>query len=106
MDDIKGAYQVPIWESPSLPALTPVEYDVAPLKTYAGGKVAEEDEPIIRHGTKGSRLDRFSRMMDPDEDDGTVTRVVKKIGKGVADLVDDAKTISGLRTAERFATHT
>lgn len=106
MEDMKGAYQVPIWESPSLPALTPVEYDVTHLKTYAGGKVAEEDEPVIRQGTKGSRLDRFSRIMDPDEDDGTVTRVVKKIGKGVADLVNDAKTVSGLRTIERFATHT
>ena len=39
MKDMKGAYQVPIWESPSLPALTPVEYDVTPLKTYAGGKL-------------------------------------------------------------------
>jgi hypothetical protein len=39
MEDMKGAYQVPIWESPSLPALEPIEYDVTPLKTYSKGKL-------------------------------------------------------------------
>ena len=29
---------MPIWESPSLPALTPAEYDVAPFK-YNNGKL-------------------------------------------------------------------
>lgn len=97
---------MPIWESPSLPALTPVEYDVTPLKTYAGGKVAEQNEPVITQGRAGSRLDKFSRSMDPDTDDGTLTRVAKKVGKGVADLLTDAKKITGLETIDRFATRT
>ena len=97
---------MPIWESSSLPALTPVEYDVAPLKTYAGGKVAEHDEPVITQGRAGSRLDKVDRMMDPDEDDDTKTRVAKRIGKGFTSLAKDAKEWLGLETIDRFATHT
>jgi len=104
MEDMKGAYQVPIWESPSLPALTPVEYDVTPLKTYAGGKVS--NEPVITQGRAGSRLDKLDRMMDPDEDDGVATRVAKKIGKGITSIAQDAKKIFGLETVDRFATRT
>lgn len=38
MEDMKGAYQVPVWEFPSLPALTPVGYDVTPMR-YKNGKL-------------------------------------------------------------------
>ena len=97
---------MPIWESPSLPALTPVEYDVTSLKAYSKGKVAEENEPVITQGRAGSRLDKLDRMMDPDADDNTATRVAKKIGKGFTSMAQDAKTMLGLETADRFATHT
>jgi hypothetical protein len=97
---------MPIWESPSLPALTPVDYDVAPLKTYSKGKVAEEDEPVITQGRAGSRLDKLDRMMDPDADDNTATRVAKKIGKGFTSMAQDAKKMFGLEATDRFATHT
>lgn len=57
MEDMKGAYQVPIWESPSLPALTPVEYDVTPLKTYAGGKLPGYYEGELPMGEKKQLTD-------------------------------------------------
>lgn len=97
---------MPIWESPSLPALTPVEYDVTPLKTYAGGKVAEQNEPVITQGRAGSRLEKFRRSMDPDENDGTATRVLKGVGRGAADLALDLTKASGIEALDRFATET
>ena len=97
---------MPIWESPSLPALTPVDYDVTPLKTYAGGKAAGEDEPVITQGRAGSRLERFRRSMDPDENDGTAVRVLKGVGRGVADIALDLTKASGIETLNRFATET
>lgn len=97
---------MPIWESPSLPALTPVEYDTTPLKTYAGGKVAEQNEPVITQGRAGSRLEKFRRSMDPDENDGTATRVLKGVGRGAADLALDLTRASGIEALDRFATET
>lgn len=105
-ENMPKVLDMPIWESPSLPALTPVEYDVTPIKTYAGGKVADYNEPVITQGRAGSRLDKVDRMMDPDEDDDTKTRVVKRVGKGFTSFVKDAKEWLGLETADRFATHT
>ena len=82
------------------------EYDTTPLKTYAGGKVADYNEPVITQGRAGSRLDKVDRMMDPDEDDDIKTRVAKRVGKGFASLAKDAKEWLGLETVDRFATHT
>ena len=106
MQNMPKVSDMPIWESPSLPTLTPVEYDVAPLKTYSKGKAAEEDEPVITQGRAGSRLDKLDRMMDPDADDNTATRVAKRVGKGFTSIVQDAKKMFGLEAADRFATHT
>ena len=106
MQNMPKVSDMPIWEYPSLPALTPVEYDVTPLKTYSKGKVAEEDEPVIIQGRAGSRLDKLDRMMDPDVDDNTITRVAKKVGKGFTSIAQDAKKMFGLEAADRFATHT
>ena len=51
MEDMKGAYQVPILKSSSLPALTPVGYDVTPMR-YKNGKLPGYEGGKISMGAK------------------------------------------------------
>lgn len=99
MEDMKGAYQVPIWESPSLPALTPVEYDVAPFKYnngklpgYQWGKAKE-----IQQGRKQIPIDKAEAATEPDYNEGwfltTIKRGVNNAIKTVKDQVRAARNI-------------
>ena len=47
---------MPIWESPSLPALTPVEYDVTPMR-YKNGKLPGYYEGELPMGEKKQLTD-------------------------------------------------
>ena len=84
MQDINGmAYDVPIWESKSLPALEPVDLDVTPFKTYEDGKVSQ--------GNKQIPIDKARAWaMHHDADESWYERY----GKNVADAV--------LNTVESF----
>ena len=76
---------MPIWESPSLPALTPVEYDVTPLKTYAGGKLPGYQDGYIQKGHKQIPIDDlggWTRHHDADEDYKT-TYWKNVVGSGI-----------------------
>ena len=91
MNDIQGmAYDIPIWESPSLPALTPVEYDVTPFK-YANGKLpgyqwgkAKE----IQQGRKQIPIDKAEAATEPDYNDGWFLTTIKR---GVNSAIKTAK---------------
>ena len=89
----------PIWESPSLPALTPVEYDVTPFKYnngklpgYQWGKAKE-----IQQGRKQIPIDKAEAATEPDYNEGwlltTIKRGVNNAIKTVKDQVRAARNI-------------
>lgn len=99
MEDMKGAYQVPIWESHSLPALEPIELDVTPFK-YNNGKLpgyqlgkAKE----IQQGRKQIPIDKAEAATEPDYNEGwfltTIKRGVNNAIKTVKDQVRAARNI-------------
>lgn len=83
MHDIQGmAYDIPVWESPSLPALTPVEYDVTPLKnSYEDGKISQGNKQIPIDELHG-----WARRHDADEP--WYIRYSKNVTDGILNTVE------------------
>ena len=99
MDDMKGAYQVPILESHSLPALEPIELDVTPFK-YNNGKLPGYQlgkAKAIQQGRKQIPIDKAEAATEPDYNEGwfltTIKRGVNNAIKTVKDQVRSARNI-------------
>lgn len=100
MDSLQEGYKVPVWESPSLPALQPVEMDVAPFKTYSSGKLAGYQggkEATIQQGRKQLPIDKAEAATEPDYNEGwlltTLKRGANNFIKTVKDQVRSARNI-------------
>lgn len=82
MNNIQGmAYDVPIWESKSLPALEPIELDTTPLKTYGDGKVSQGHKQIPIDKAHG-----WARHHDADEP--WYTRYTKNVTDDILNTIE------------------
>lgn len=90
---------MPIWESPSLPALEPIELDVTPFK-YNNGKLPGYQlgkAKAIQQGHKQITIDKAEAATEPDYNEGwfltTIKRGVNNAIKTVKDQVRAARNI-------------